>query len=228
MNKELTVQIAQKCKDFSDASWETMLFLCGRAAGKKHLGAEAVVRYAEEHPNCKIGLFSPTFEMGVDNMVYGTSGILHWAEDSVLSIAHSPEYLLITWPNGSTVQLFNDTDAKKVRGHNLNMVWIDELDFFRFPEDKENCLYTMGRLSLGAGSSPKLLITATPDENKAKALSTLALAASLPGSNVVLRVLPSYSNTSLCDKFLNELLNPRTPTDCSKFQQEVLGLLPNN
>ena len=203
---------------FKDESWFGLVFCCGRGYGKTACGAPAVIDYAIEFPNCRIGLIAPTFGMGRTNMIEGSSGILQMSPKGFKPSYNKSDGSL-TWPNGSTAKLFSAENGDRVRGENLHMAWGDEFCFFKFTNGDDD-VWKMVNMALRKGRSPKFIITTSPRPiRQIKELNDLS---KLPNSNIIFKTGTTFDNYSLPQSYID---NIKLGEGTSLYNQEVLGMI---
>jgi len=139
-----------------DGEWQKWLYLGGRGAGKTRSGAEWV--RAQVESGCKhIALVAPTAADARDIMVLGESGIL-----GISPPWNKPEPLLsrrrLVWPNGAVAMLYSADEPERLRGHQHDAAWCDEVCAWRYARDA----FDMLMLGLRLGTNPRVVITTTP------------------------------------------------------------------
>ena len=208
----------QMWPDFDDESWDGAVWSCGRGFGKTYAGAPACVEYAIDHPECLIGLLAPTFSMGRDNMILGSSGIVNLSPKGFKPKYNKSEGLL-TWPNGSKAKLYSAENGDRVRGQNFNFIFADEYCFFKFTGDDKD-LWKMAKLALRAGRHPKWLITTSP--RPIKELRNLYTESKKEGSRVRFTTGTTFDNYTLPKSYLDQI---RLDEGTSLYNQEILGMI---
>lgn len=138
--------------------WRTWLILAGRGFGKTRTGAEFIRAEVEAGRAGMIALVAPTAAAGRDIIVEGESGIIRTAPPW-----NRPEYepskRRVTWPsNGATATLFSADEPDRMRGHQADLAWFDELAAYFSPSDA----WTQLQLGLRLGTNPRSIVTTTP------------------------------------------------------------------
>src|SRR5712671_4496681 len=112
-------------------SWRYWLLMAGRGFGKTRVGAEWIREEAEVRG--RLALIGPTAADARDVMVEGESGIL-----AISPRGNRPDYepskRRLTWPNGATAYCFSADEPERLRGHQHESGWCDEIAAWRFPE----------------------------------------------------------------------------------------------
>lgn len=139
-----------------ESSWQKWLYLGGRGAGKTRAGAEWV--RSQVAAGCRrIALVAPTAADARDVMVLGESGIL-----AISPPNNRPEPVLsrrrLVWPNGAIAMLFSAEEPERLRGHQHDAAWCDEVCAWRYARDA----WEMLMLGLRLGAAPQVVVTTTP------------------------------------------------------------------
>jgi phage terminase large subunit-like protein len=139
-----------------DREWQKWLYLGGRGAGKTRSGAEWI--RAQVEAGCqRVALVAATAADARDIMVLGESGIL-----AVSPPWNKPEPILsrrrLVWPNGAVAMLFSADEPERLRGHQHDAAWCDEVCAWRYARDA----WEMLTLGLRLGANPRVVITTTP------------------------------------------------------------------
>lgn len=183
-----------------------------------YCGAPAVIDYAIEHPNARIGLIAPTFGMGRTNMIEGSSGILQISPKGFKPTYNKSDGSL-TWPNGATAKLFSAENGDRVRGENLHFLWADEFCFFKFTNGDDD-VWKMAKMALRAGRDPKYIITTSP--RPIKQIKELNELSKKPKSKVVFRTGTTFDNYALPQSYIDEV---KLGEGTSLYNQEILGMI---
>ena len=141
-----------------ETGWRTWLMRAGRGFGKTRAGAEWIFRLAESRRDVRIALVGATIAEARAVMVEGVSGLLSVAKVHRRRLNWEPSLGRITWPNGSTAQLFSGDNADGLRGPEHDFAWCDELAKWRQAEEAWMNL----QMGLRRGSRPRALVTTTP------------------------------------------------------------------
>ncbi|MDR1901761.1 MAG: terminase family protein [Treponema sp.] len=130
---------------------------CGRGNGKTRTAAETF-RYKIEHEGYRYtSLCGATTEEVRDIMINGESGLMNccppWFRPE-----YRPSVKKIIWPNGSITSIFYGTEPEKSRGMQSDLVWMDEIHKWQYPEETFDNLI----LGLRLGKNPLAVVTSTP------------------------------------------------------------------
>ena len=176
--------------------WSTWVMLAGRGAGKTYAGAQWVRSQVESGRCRSIGLIAQTHMAGRKIMVEAESGIL-----AVSPPSFQPTYEMasarITWPNGAQAHLVTAEAPERIRGHNFDAIWADELCSWESAEETWNQAQLALRLTGPLGDPPRTVVTSTP---KNHALLKRILAD--PGT--VVTKASSYANVYLNPERLSQ------------------------
>lgn len=208
----------QLAPHYDDTSWVGAIWCTGRGYGKSYCGAAAVIEFAIQTPNARIGLLGPTFSMAKQNMIQGSSGIL-----GLSPIGFKPKYNksdgTLTWPNGATAKVFSAENGDRVRGENFHLVWSDEWAFFKHSSGDDD-IWDNAKKALRAGSHPRYIITTSP--RPIKGLKDLYEQSKKDGSNTIFTTGTTFDNYSLPQSFIDEV---KLGEGTSLYNQEVLGMI---
>ena len=130
--------------------------LAGRGWGKTRTGAEWVIEKVQAGYT-RISLVGAAADEVRDVMIEGESGILACSPPWFM-----PEYIpskkLIIWPSGARASIYYGTEPEKSRGAQSDLVWMDELCKYQYPQETyDNIMF-----GLRLGDNPLCLITTTP------------------------------------------------------------------
>ena len=103
-------------------SCTTILLIGGRGSGKTRNAAEWVREKAKTMPGSRGLLASRTAADARDVMVNGESGLLAIHPPSEMPI-YEPSKRLLTWPNGTTAQLYSSESPDSLRGRRGTGAW---------------------------------------------------------------------------------------------------------
>ncbi len=137
--------------------WLYWMILAGRGFGKTQTGSGTIQMWVQQGLHKKIALISQTISEARSIMVEGVSGILsmyHPADRPIFK----PSQKMITWHSGATARLFSGDVVDSLRGPQFDLVWIDELCKFKYPDQ----LWDQMTLGLRLGTRPRCIITTTP------------------------------------------------------------------
>jgi len=113
--------------------WQKWLYLGGRGAGKTRAGAEWV-RASVESGAKRIALVAPTAADARDIMVLGESGLL-----AISPPWNRPTPVLsrrrLVWENGAVAMLYSADEPERLRGHQHDAAWCDEVCAWRYARD---------------------------------------------------------------------------------------------
>jgi phage terminase large subunit-like protein len=138
--------------------WRTWLMMAGRGFGKTRAGAEWIFRLAESRRGVRIALVGATIADARTVMVEGVSGLLAIAKLHRRRLNWEPSLGRLTWPNGSTAQLFSGDNPDGLRGPEHDFAWCDELAKWRLAEEAWDNL----QMGLRRGLRARALVTTTP------------------------------------------------------------------
>jgi phage terminase large subunit-like protein len=137
--------------------WQKWLYLGGRGAGKTRAGAEWVRTQVREGAR-RIALVAPTAADARDIMVLRESGILAisppWERPEPVLSRHR-----LVWPNGAIAMLFSADEPERLRGHQHDVAWCDEVCAWRYSRDA----WDMLMFGLRMGTRPRAVVTTTPE-----------------------------------------------------------------
>jgi len=110
-------------------NWTTWLLLGGRGSGKTRAATEWIREQARE-PGRRLAIVAPTAADLRDICIEGVSGILAccppWDRPE-----YQPSIRRLTWRNGTTALLVSSDEPERLRGHNLDAAWADEIASWR-------------------------------------------------------------------------------------------------
>ena len=139
-----------------EGGWQKWLYLGGRGAGKTRAGGEWVRAQVQAGAR-RIALVAPTAADARDIMVLGESGIL-----TISPPWERPEPILsrrrLVWPNGAVAMLFSADEPERLRGHQHDAAWCDEVCAWRYARDA----WDMLMFGLRMGDRPRAVVTTTP------------------------------------------------------------------
>ncbi len=142
----------------SGEGWRTWLMMAGRGFGKTRAGAEWIFRLADGKPNVRIALVGATIADARSIMVEGVSGLLAVARRYRRRLRWEPSLNRLSWPNGSTAELFSGDNADGLRGPEHDFGWCDELAKWRQAEEA----WVNLQFGLRRGQRARALVTTTP------------------------------------------------------------------
>jgi phage terminase large subunit-like protein len=106
----------------ADDGWRTWLMMAGRGFGKTRAGAEWIYELAWSKP-VRIALVGATIDEARRVMVEGASGLLSVARRWRHKVKWEPSKGELTWPRGSTAQLYSGDNADGLRGPEHHFAW---------------------------------------------------------------------------------------------------------
>lgn len=146
-------------------AWRTWLLLGGRGSGKTRPSAEWVRAEIESGRRRRIALIGATADAIRRDMVEGPSGILSIAP-SWCRPSYEPSTRKIIWPNGGVALLFSAEEPDRLRGPNLDGLWLDE--FCACPNI--GAVWDMAMMALRipgpTGVPPQAVVSTTPKPMK--------------------------------------------------------------
>ena len=182
-----------------DVPWTHWLVLAGRGFGKTRTGAEAVRAIVASGEVQHVGFVAKTPADARDVMIEGPAGILAVSPDAERP-TWEPSKRRLTWPNGATATVFSGETPDQLRGPQHQLVWVDELCAFQYPEETWDNLALGLRIAWKSGGPARSIITTTP-----RPLKTLRAIMATAGT-VVTRG-STYDNRSNLDQgFLSQIL----------------------
>lgn len=137
--------------------WRVWLLMAGRGFGKTRAGAEWVHALASAKPGLRIALVGASIADARTIMVEGVSGLLKVAGNYGRRLQWEPSFGRLTWPNGSTAQLFSGDHADGLRGPEHDVAWCDELAKWR----EADAAWDNLQFGLRRGPRPRALVTTT-------------------------------------------------------------------
>ncbi|MBV8971970.1 MAG: DNA-packaging protein [Sphingomonadaceae bacterium] len=192
-----------------DGDWATWLILAGRGFGKTFAGAAWIDARARALPRSRIALVGATLGDARAVMVEGDAGILALAATRP---RFAPTRRLLTWPNGSTAQLFGAAEPDSLRGPSFHFAWGDEIAKWAHAEA------TLANLDLALrlGERPRRVLTTTP-----RPLPWLQAMAAPAAGVAVTRGRTADNAANLPRAFLDTILRDHGGTRLGR--QELLG-----
>lgn len=137
-------------------AWQVWLILAGRGFGKTRTGAEWIRQRVNEGYK-RIGVVAPTAADLRQTIIEGESGILN-VFPPYQEPLYEPSKRKVTFHTGAVATLYSGDAPDRLRGHNSDTIWIDELIACKYPKE----VYSMAMLGLRIGKRPRCLITTTP------------------------------------------------------------------
>jgi phage terminase large subunit-like protein/ribosomal protein L37AE/L43A len=172
--------------------WTCCLVMAGRGFGKSRMGAETVRTWKNHFP--LVNIIGPTADDAREVMVEGDSGILAvcppWERPTYL-----PSKRQLEWRNGSKTLIFTADEPERLRGHQHNKLWCDEVASWRYAEAWDQAM-----LGLRLGAKPQVLVTTTP-----KPLSILRSLRDAP-TTVTVRGTTYENRANLSQDFIHRII----------------------
>ena len=138
--------------------WRTCLLLGGRGSGKTRAAAEWVRAEIEAGRRRQIGIIAPTADTLRRICVEGPSGLLMtappWNRPSF-----EPSTRRVVYPGGGVVHLFSAEEPDRLRGPNLDGLWIDELTSMANASECWDMAQMALRIPGPKGDAPRVVIT---------------------------------------------------------------------
>jgi len=135
--------------------------LSGRGTGKTRQYAEWVIDKVQNYGYRYISLIGAAADEVRNIMIEGESGILNCSPPWFIPI-YEPSKKRLLWPNGAVAQIFYGSEPDKARGAQSDLVWMDELAKWKYPEQAfDNIL-----LGLRLGENPLCGVSTTPRPTK--------------------------------------------------------------
>jgi phage terminase large subunit-like protein len=140
--------------------WRTFLMLGGRGSGKTRSAAEWVRGELEAGRRRQIGIIAPTADTLRRICVEGPSGLMTsppWNRPSF-----EPSTRRVVYPGGGVVHLFSAEEPDRLRGPNLDGLWIDELTSMSNAAECWDVAMMALRIPGPMGAPPVCIVTTTP------------------------------------------------------------------
>ncbi len=141
----------------SSEGWRVWLMMAGRGYGKTRAGAEWIHQLAMMG-NKRIALVGATIDEARAIMVEGVSGLIGIARRKRVKIKWEPGLKRLTWPRGSSAELYSGESPEGLRGPEHDFAWCDELAKWRHPK----AAWDNMQFGLRRGTRPRALVTTTP------------------------------------------------------------------
>lgn len=130
---------------------------CGRGYGKTRTAGETFKGKIQIGGYKYTSLCGATAEEVRDIMVNGESGLMNCGDIHFKPI-YKPAIKKLFWPNGAITSIFYGTEPEKSRGAQSDLVWMDEIHKWRYPEVTfDNLIF-----GLRLGQNPLAIVTSTP------------------------------------------------------------------
>jgi len=139
-----------------DGDWTVWLLLGGRGSGKTRAAVEWLREQAAE-PGRRLAIVAPVASDLRDICVEGASGMIAcsppWSRPE-----YQPSLRRLTWANGTTALLVSSDEPERLRGHNFDAAWCDELASWR----RGRASWSNLMLCLRRGERPCVVVSTTP------------------------------------------------------------------
>lgn len=206
---------------------ESRLFLIGEAMIPTHntlATSQWVRKKALAQPGCRIAIAARTSADLRNTMVTGESGIL-----AVHAPHERPEYKPSTtslhWPNGSSALLLSSEAPDSARGPQFHYAVGDEFAAWKTDVDSSGAtLYSNLVAATRLGDNPQILLATTP--KRTKVMRDLMKLSEDPEERINIVSGSTFDNTSLSDKYINNLVRSYGNSDLAK--QELYGQMLND
>lgn len=149
--------IGRPQQQYPSGDFDTWLILSGRGWGKTFVGSHTVIKWAKDHPGCKIALIGSTSKDCRDVMIKGQSGILKQSHPEFMPI-YNPSNSTLTWPNGSTGHTYSGETPDALRGPQHHFALVDELAKMMYQDE----LWDQLQMTMRLGEHPRVVVTTTP------------------------------------------------------------------
>lgn len=176
----------------------------GRGWGKTRTLGQWVVDKVESGEYKYVSLVGAAADEVRSIMIEGESGILACSPPWFFPY-YEPSKKKLTWPNGAVATIYYGSEPDKSRGAQSDLVWMDEIAKWKYPEDTfDNILF-----GLRLGNNPLCGVSSTPKPTK-------FIKALLNRDDVIITRGASYDN------FAN-LAAPFIKTIIKKYEGTRLG-----
>ena len=138
-----------------EGDWFGWLILAGRGWGKTRTGAQWILEQKRAGVGL-MGLVGATAADVRDVMIQGPAGIMRCSPDHDRP-DYQPSNRCLQWSSGAKALLFSAEEPDRLRGPELEAVWLDELAAYQNPE----AVWDQVMFVLRAGN-PRAVITTTP------------------------------------------------------------------
>lgn len=147
---------------FTDESKFQWLYLAGRGAGKTRSMAEFVTDCVKNRGYRRISLIGATAPEVRTIIMEGESGLLNISHPDFMPV-YEPSKKKVIWPNGAIANIFYGSEPELSRGAQSDLVWMDELCKWQYPQETvDNIMF-----GLRLGKKPLCCISTTPKPIKA-------------------------------------------------------------
>ncbi|MDR0552963.1 MAG: phage terminase large subunit [Holosporales bacterium] len=150
--------IARDSQKIPEGDWMLWLITAGRGFGKTRTGAESIMKFVNEGKYKNIAIIGKTLGEARSIMVEGPSGILSTSISYTMDMKYYPAKKEIIWGNGAKATLIGGDNVDSLRGHQFDLVWVDEFAKFKRPK----ALWEQIMFTLRIGNKPKCIMTTTP------------------------------------------------------------------
>jgi predicted phage terminase large subunit-like protein len=150
--------IARDSQKVPNGDWMLWLITAGRGFGKTRTGAETIMKLINEGRYKNIAIIGQTLGEARAIMVEGSSGLMSTSVSYTMDMKYYPTRKEIVWGNGAKASLFGGDNIDSLRGHQFDLIWVDEFAKFRKPK----ALWEQIMFTLRIGDDPKCIMTTTP------------------------------------------------------------------
>ncbi len=185
--------------------FNTILWCCGRGAGKTTTITHNVCKLVEQGRYKRIGIVAPTERIYRESIALP---IVDASPDWCKAVYRANESKIV-WANGATAQLLSAEKPRLIRSWNFDTLVLDEVVAWQYPE-----CYALARACLRVGEEPLTLIGTTP-------MSTPLIWSILRSPNTAVINASTYDNTTLSKQALAALIEPYLGHP--DYDQEILG-----
>lgn len=133
----------------------------GRGWGKTRVLAEWVIDKVQNHGYRYVSLVGAAADEVRNVMIEGESGLIECSPPWFFP-DYEPSKKRLTWPNGAIANIFYGSEPDKSRGAQSDLVWMDEIAKWKYPEDTFDNVLFGTRL----GSNPLVGVSSTPRPTK--------------------------------------------------------------
>jgi len=190
--------------------WLTWMILTGRSWGKTRTAAEWIIDNARKKAK-HIALIGQTVADVRDTMIkIGISSIQKISHPSFMP-EYTPSIRTLAWPNGTIATTYSGDKPDQVRGPSHDIVWIDELAKFQYPQ----AIWDNLMFGLRESEDMRILITTTP-----RPIKTIKDIIAMEGT-VTVRGSTYENKDNLPKKYFEQVIAPYVGTRLG--QQEIEG-----
>lgn len=190
--------------------WKIWCVVAGRGFGKTRMGAEAIKMWVRDGTARQIALIGKTSEDIRKVMIENGLLSIHTTQE----LTYYPGVNSLIWSNGAIATGYSAEVPRKLRGHQFDVAWLDELAFY----DDPDAIWDQISMCMRCGVNPRILITTTPNSHP-------LIKSLLNQEGVVVTRGSTYDNSAnLPESFISEIKKSYEGTVFGK--QEIYGELP--